>query len=171
MNNAVFKETINKFNKLVFEFEFLLLLNVFFIWSIHFVGIYYHSWFYCTCITGKNYEKKKLTQVVVLWSSDSLDLKVGKDKYFMIEYNQTSSEIHINEILHVLIMPHVLMGHVCSSQYYGFDYLTESLVAWGLTQMFYVGWLYIIHTFAWWFLSLTTVRNFSGNHWSKHGRV
>lgn len=59
--------------------------------------------------------KKKLTQVVVLWSSDSLDLKVGKDKHFMIEYNQTLSEIHINEILHVLIMPHVLMGHVCSS--------------------------------------------------------
>lgn len=116
-------------------------------------------------------EKKKLT-LVVLWSSDSLDLKVGKDKRFMTEYNQTSSEIHINEILHVLIMPHVLMGHVRSSQYsYGFDYLTESLVAWGLTQMFYVGWLYIIHTFTWWFLSLTTVRNFSGNHWSKHGRV
>lgn len=115
--------------------------------------------------------RKKLTLVVVLWSSDSLGLKVGKDKHFMIECNQTSSEIHINEILRVLIMPHVLMGHVCSSQYYGFDYLTKSLVAWGLTQMFYVGWLYIIHTFAWWFLSLTTVRNFSGNHWSKHGRV
>lgn len=61
----------------------------------------------------------------------------------MTEYNQTSSEIHINEILRVLIMPHVLMGHVihvCSSQYsYDFDYLTKSLVAWGLTQMFYVG--------------------------------
>lgn len=65
---------------------------------------------------------------------------MGKDKHFMIECNQTSSEIHINEILRVLIMPHVLMAHVCSSQYsYGFDYLTESLVAWGLTQMFYVG--------------------------------
>lgn len=49
---------------------------------------------------------------------------MGKDKRFMIEYNQTSSEIHINEILHVLIMPHVLMGHVCSSQYYGFDYIS-----------------------------------------------
>lgn len=98
----------------IYIIEFLLLLYVFFIWSIHLL-IFITTFDVIVHVSLENInEKKTYSGCLVMFKQPGS--KGGKDQNFMIEYiNQTSSEIHINAIVQVWIMPHVLMGHVCSS--------------------------------------------------------